>query len=50
VIVLGGHLWRHLHADEAAAVARVYAFFITVFVYKELKFSKGARCCCRPRA
>src|ERR1700676_5529942 len=38
VIVLGGIYGGIFTPTEAAAVAAVYAFFITVFVYKELKF------------
>src|SRR5258707_12147963 len=44
VIVLGGIYGGVFTPTEAAAVAAVYAFFITVFVYKELKLrevSKG---------
>ena len=37
VIVLGGIYGGIFTPTEAAAVAAVYAFFITVFVYKELK-------------
>ena len=38
MIVLGGIYGGIFTPTEAAAVAAVYAFFITVFVYKELKF------------
>src|SRR4029077_3612481 len=37
VIVLGGIYGGIFTPTEAAAVAAVYAFFITVFVYKELR-------------
>ena len=37
MIVLGGIYGGIFTPTEAAAVAAVYAFFITVFVYKELK-------------
>ena len=37
VLVLGGIYGGIFTPTEAAAVAAVYAFFITVFVYKELK-------------
>jgi C4-dicarboxylate transporter DctM subunit len=37
VIVLGGIYGGIFTPTEAAAIAAVYAFFITVFVYKELK-------------
>jgi C4-dicarboxylate transporter, DctM subunit len=40
VIVLGGIYGGIFTPTEAAAVAAVYAFFITVFVYKELKFTE----------
>ena len=40
VIVLGGIYGGIFTPTEAAAVAAVYAFFITVFVYKELKLSE----------
>jgi C4-dicarboxylate transporter DctM subunit len=39
-IVLGGIYSGIFTPTEAAAVAAVYAFFITVFVYKELKLSE----------
>ena len=39
VLVLGGIYSGLFTPTEAAAVAAVYAFFIAVFVYKELKFS-----------
>jgi C4-dicarboxylate transporter DctM subunit len=39
-IVLGGIYGGIFTPTEAAAVAAVYAFFITVFVYKELKFTE----------
>ncbi len=39
-IVLGGIYGGVFTPTEAAAVAAVYAFFITVFVYKELKLSE----------
>jgi C4-dicarboxylate transporter DctM subunit len=39
-IVLGGIYGGVFTPTEAAAVAAVYAFIITVFVYKELKFSE----------
>ena len=45
MIVLGGIYGGIFTPTEAAAVAAVYAFFITVFVYKELKLrevSQGA--------
>jgi C4-dicarboxylate transporter DctM subunit len=38
VLVLGGIYSGLFTPTEAAAVAAVYAFFIAVFVYKELKF------------
>jgi C4-dicarboxylate transporter, DctM subunit len=38
VIVLGGIYGGIFTPTEAAAVAAVYAFFITVFIYRELKF------------
>jgi C4-dicarboxylate transporter DctM subunit len=38
VLVLGGIYTGLFTPTEAAAVAAVYAFFIAVFVYKELKF------------
>jgi TRAP-type C4-dicarboxylate transport system permease large subunit len=37
--VLGGIYGGIFTPIEAAAVAAVYAFFITVFVYKELRLS-----------
>src|SRR5580704_6442379 len=40
VIVLGGIYGGIFTPTEAAAVAAVYAFFITVFVYKELKLNQ----------
>lgn len=40
VIVLGGIYGGVFTPTEAAAVAAVYAFVITVFVYKELKLSE----------
>jgi C4-dicarboxylate transporter DctM subunit len=40
VIVLGGIYGGIFTPTEAAAVAAVYAFFITVFVYKELKLTE----------
>jgi C4-dicarboxylate transporter, DctM subunit len=40
VLVLGGIYSGLFTPTEAAAVAAVYAFFIAVFVYKELKFSE----------
>jgi C4-dicarboxylate transporter DctM subunit len=40
VIVLGGIYSGTFTPTEAAAVAAVYSFFITVFVYKELKLSE----------
>jgi C4-dicarboxylate transporter DctM subunit len=39
VLVLGGIYTGLFTPTEAAAVAAVYAFFIAVFVYKELKFA-----------
>jgi C4-dicarboxylate transporter, DctM subunit len=39
-IVLGGIYGGIFTPTEAAAVAAVYAFFITVFVYKELKLTE----------
>jgi C4-dicarboxylate transporter, DctM subunit len=39
VLVLGGIYSGLFTPTEAAAVAAVYAFFIAIFVYKELKFS-----------
>ena len=39
VIVLGGIYGGIFTPTEAAAMAAVYAFFITVFVYKELKLT-----------
>jgi C4-dicarboxylate transporter DctM subunit len=39
VLVLGGIYSGLFTPTEAAAVAAVYAFFIAVFVYKELKFA-----------
>src|SRR5262249_12360754 len=39
VLVLGGIYSGLFTPTEAAAVAAVYAFFIAVFVYKELKLS-----------
>jgi C4-dicarboxylate transporter, DctM subunit len=39
VLVLGGIYSGLFTPTEAAAVAAVYAFFIAVFVYKELKFT-----------
>jgi C4-dicarboxylate transporter DctM subunit len=39
VLVLGGIYTGLFTPTEAAAVAAVYAFFIAVFVYKELKFT-----------
>jgi C4-dicarboxylate transporter DctM subunit len=39
-IVLGGIYGGVFTPTEAAAVAAVYAFFITVFVYKELKLTE----------
>src|SRR5487761_1621276 len=43
VLVLGGIYGGIFTPTEAAAVAAVYAFFITVFIYKELKFSQVGR-------
>src|ERR1700727_567937 len=40
VIVLGGIYGGVFTPTEAAAVAATYAFFITVFVYKELKLNQ----------
>jgi C4-dicarboxylate transporter DctM subunit len=40
VIVLGGIYGGVFTPTEAAAVAATYAFFITVFVYKELKLNE----------
>jgi C4-dicarboxylate transporter, DctM subunit len=40
VIVLGGIYGGIFTPTEAAATAAVYAFFITVFVYKDLKLSE----------
>jgi C4-dicarboxylate transporter DctM subunit len=40
VLVLGGIYSGLFTPTEAAAVAAVYAFFIAVFVYKELKFAE----------
>ncbi len=40
VLVLGGIYTGLFTPTEAAAVAAVYAFFIAVFVYKELKFAE----------
>jgi C4-dicarboxylate transporter DctM subunit len=40
VLVLGGIYSGLFTPTEAAAVAAVYAFFISVFVYKELKLSE----------
>ena len=42
-IVLGGIYSGIFTPTEAAAVAAVYAFFITVFVYRDLKFSEVPR-------
>ena len=39
-LVLGGIYGGIFTPTEAAAVAAVYAFFITVFVYRELKLSE----------
>src|SRR5256886_14527889 len=39
-IVLGGIYGGVFTPTEAAAVAAVYAFFITVFIYKELKLTE----------
>jgi C4-dicarboxylate transporter, DctM subunit len=39
VLVLGGIYSGLFTPTEAAAVAAVYAFFIAIFIYKELKFS-----------
>jgi C4-dicarboxylate transporter DctM subunit len=39
ILVLGGIYSGLFTPTEAAAVAAVYAFFIAVFVYKELKFA-----------
>jgi C4-dicarboxylate transporter DctM subunit len=43
VIVLGGIYGGIFTPTEAAATAAVYAFFITVFVYKDLKLSEVPR-------
>src|SRR5260370_422478 len=43
VIVLGGIYGGIFTLTEAAAVAAVYAFFITVFVYKELKLREVSK-------
>jgi C4-dicarboxylate transporter DctM subunit len=43
VLVLGGIYSGLFTPTEAAATAAVYAFFITVFVYKELKLSDVPR-------
>ena len=43
VIVLGGIYGGIFTPTEAAAVAAVYAFFITVFVYKELKLREVSK-------
>jgi C4-dicarboxylate transporter DctM subunit len=40
VLVLGGIYTGLFTPTEAAAMAAVYAFFIAVFVYKEMKFSE----------
>ena len=37
------HLWRRLHATEAAAVAAVYSFFIAIFIYRDMGPMKGVR-------
>jgi len=39
IIVLGGILSGVFTATEASAIAVVYAFFLSVFIYKEVKFS-----------
>lgn len=43
VLVLGGIYSGVFTPTEAAAVAAVYSFFITVFVYRELKLSEVPR-------
>ena len=39
VIVLGGILGGAFSATEAAAIAVLYAFIVTVFIYREVKFN-----------
>jgi C4-dicarboxylate transporter, DctM subunit len=43
ILVLGGIYGGLFTPTEAAAVAAVYAFFVAVFVYKELKLSEVPR-------
>ena len=43
VLVLGGIYGGIFTPTEAAAVAAMYAFFITVFIYKELKLAEVGR-------
>jgi C4-dicarboxylate transporter DctM subunit len=43
VLVLGGIYGGIFTPTEAAAVAATYAFFITVFVYKELKLKEAGK-------
>ena len=48
VIVLGGIYGGIFTPTEAAAVAAVYAFFITVFVYRRLKLRDVPKVLLRP--
>ena len=40
VIIIGGIYTRLFTPTEAAAMSAVYAFFVAVFVYKDMKLNK----------
>ena len=46
IIVLGGILAGFFTATEASAIAVVYAFILSVFVYREVKFDQLPKYSC----
>ena len=46
VIILGGILSGVFTPTESAAVACVYAFLVTMFVYRDYQLARAAACCC----
>ncbi len=40
VIIVGGVIWGFYTPTEAAAVAAVWAFFVTMFIYRDLKWKQ----------
>jgi C4-dicarboxylate transporter DctM subunit len=45
VVVMGGIYSGIFTPTEAAAMSAVYAFFVAVFVYKDLSLKRSRGCC-----